>query len=531
MGELRERDSRWTALDWLLLAGLAGLCLGWIARNFQWHGTPVEDAAMLLRYSDNFAHGHGFRWNIDQAPVSGATDFLYMALTGLAERVLHVSVETASRLLNLGGELLTVLGVFAGARLLFGGNRWVAAAMGAYIVAGPAMKMAEGCFGAPFFAAAVMCCWGLALLYAERNGAERKDAPASMRWSLGVAAGFAALGVLQGMIRPEGVLLAGIFLLATLYRVGRRRAVPLAGAFVLVFLVLGLPYFLWSWHYFGYPLPNPYYIKGKGHLYPNSVRQAVVNLSVLLAPVLPLIPLGWIDARTRRRTTQLAIALGGFALMWALKLPASPEWSRAARRCVAAGGVLALIAAMGYIDREIRYKDYYFGMPRFARMLEPFAAKGYTLATTEAGTLPLYSRWRTIDTLGLNDSTIAHNGGVLTEQYLERMHPKLMLVHTDGSAGAKVMASEEGVGPIQQGTPYENFEVMSHYAREHGYVLAAAYGSQPCNLHLYWLRPGFADFDAILRAVRDTPYYFLDDGVLAHDYRDALTSPAQCAAR
>ena len=40
---------------------------------------PFEDAAMLMRYSQHLAGGHGIVWNIGEKPVDGATDFLFMA--------------------------------------------------------------------------------------------------------------------------------------------------------------------------------------------------------------------------------------------------------------------------------------------------------------------------------------------------------------------------------------------------------------------------------------------------------------------
>ncbi len=286
--------SRWSGTDSLLLAALLALTVFGIVERFDWHVTPIEDAAMLLRYSQNFANGHGIRWNIDSAPVDGATDFLFMVATGVLTRVAHIGVTTACRVLILAAHLFSIALVFVGGRRILGGNRWICGAMAAYLIAGPATKMAEGCFGAPFFAAALLCCWCAALMYAEGRQ--------TWGWSI-LTAGF---GLLSGLIRPEGVLIAFILLAATLYRTGVRRAIPLIVSFVSVFAFLGGPYFIWRWHYFGAPLPNPFYVKGGGHLYPGSVIQAAKNLSELLFPVLPLIPLGWVSLRTRLALDQFA---------------------------------------------------------------------------------------------------------------------------------------------------------------------------------------------------------------------------------
>ena len=72
----------------------------------------------------------------------------------------------------------------------------------------------------------------------------------------------------------------------------------------MVFLTLGLLYFLWRWHYFGYPLPNPFYKKGGGALYWHSLRQSWKNLWALGWPFLWLVPLGLASAaRGRRRSS------------------------------------------------------------------------------------------------------------------------------------------------------------------------------------------------------------------------------------
>ena len=63
-----------------------------------------------------------------------------------------------------------------------------------------------------------------------------------------------------------------------------------------------------------------------------------------------------------------------------------------------------------------------------AQALQPYSSRGYTMATSEAGLLPLYSQWKAIDTWGLNDEWIAHNGGI-TADYLDRYKPELIIFH------------------------------------------------------------------------------------------------------
>jgi hypothetical protein len=208
-----------------------------------------------------------------------------------------------------------------------------------------------------------------------------------------------------------------------------------------------------------------------------------------------------------------------------------PRWDALplnARRCIGVAGVIAVMGSMGYIDKRFQYDDVASGMRKFAERLQPFAANGHTIAVTEAGVLPLYSEWRTIDGLGLNDSYIAHHGSGVITSYFEQQQPDVIMMHLEGlMPRQEVLIALDGGTPIA-GTGYEAFTRMGSFATQHHYTMAAAYGGTPCNLHVYWVRPGIADYDAILHAIRDYPYFFLDNGVLATDYRDRLPPPEAC---
>ncbi len=199
-----------------------------------------------------------------------------------------------------------------------------------------------------------------------------------------------------------------------------------------------------------------------------------------------------------------------------------------ARRCIGLAGVVAVLGSMGYIDKRFQYDDVASGMRAFGERLQPFAANGHTIAVTEAGVLPLYSEWRTIDGLGLNDAYIAHHGSGSITAYFEQQRPDVIMMHLESfMPRQEILIALNGGTPIP-GTGYEAFTRIGSFATQHHYTMAAAYGVTPCNLHVYWVRPGIADYDAILHAIRDHPYYFLDNGVLATDYRDRLPPPEAC---
>ncbi len=235
---------------------------------------------------------------------------------------------------------------------------------------------------------------------------------------------------------------------------------------------VGRRIFFLAWHYFGYPLPNPFYLKGDGHLYPHSMIQSMVNVSLMLRPFCPFfarLSLQTLAPQNGRRayTGSLLHVRVGAAERLEQSLHALPVCDRSggAAECArTADGVpkgislpkwetlhglqraalrvalgFALVVAVGYFDRIIPYISAGDGMRTFALRLAPYAGKGYTMAVTEAGQLPLYSDWRVIDGLGLNDAWLAHHGERLTEEYLDRSKPEIIMVHASFPGSAESM--------------------------------------------------------------------------------------------
>lgn len=132
-----------------------------------------------------------------------------------------------------------------------------------------------------------------------------------------------------------------------------------------------------------------------------------------------------------------------------------------------------------------------------ARMLTEFAGRGYTLCTTEAGLLPLYSRWRSIDAWGLNDAWIAHHGGI-TREYLESHAPELIVWHGYFSPVAASRDPQLGLGPHW----HRMVEVLKAYAEEHDYVLAGAFGESPYDTQYYYVSRAIPECREIVARIR-----------------------------
>jgi hypothetical protein len=494
---------------------------------------PEEDAAMLLRYSRHLARGHGIVWNAGEPPVDGATDLLFMAAVAAVHRA-GAGLEEAARGIGLVAHGATVLAVFASLRALFGAPAWLALVPAAYLATGTGVRYAAALYGTPLFAlASALGFW-----------AAWRIVPAAPERVAARARGFGLLGVLMGMARPEGALLAVFFLAGVLVARERDRRAVLSG-FAAGFVLPGLAYFLWRWWYFSHPLPNPFYKKGGGVLHLDVLERSLRNVVRLGGPFLAVLAAGLVFARTRRGAAAALLSIAAFTAMWVLvsdetnyfmrfRYPILPailvawapvalalarglpqRWREPGARRAAMTATCAAAAALAWWQhaRFAHIEPQRMGLYDVATMLRPLAPRGYTMATTEAGLLPLYSEWRAVDAWGLNDAWIAHHGGI-TEEYLERYRPEVIVVHAYHSPAAPAGpgAERRGLGP----TWFAMVATLQRYAARHGYTLAAAWGRAPDDTHHYYVRPGFPEADEVARRIRTMRYLW--NGHPARDY-------------
>ncbi|HEY7508633.1 MAG TPA: hypothetical protein VIG50_00185 [Vicinamibacteria bacterium] len=510
--------------DLAAAAALVALAAGYAALFLDFSRHPEEDAAMLLRYSRHLAQGHGVVWNVGEPPVDGATDLLFMAVVAAVHRA-GLGLEAAARGVGLLAHAATVLVVYFAARRLFAAPPALAVVPAAYLAAGTGLRYTAALYGTPLFALA-----GAAGFWAACRAVQADAAQASRRARvLGLA------GVVMGIARPEGALLA-VFFLAGVLLARERDHGRVAAGFAAGFLVPGLAYFAWRWAYFSYPLPNPFYRKGGGVLHWDVLERSFRNVLRLGGPFLALLAAGVLWRRTRRLALAGLVPAAAFTAMWVLVSDETNYFMRfrypilpviliacvpvalAAVRAPGAaplrrGGALAATAAavaaaaalvfwqharFGHIEPQR------MGLYDVAVMLRPHAGRGYTIATSEAGLLPLYSEWRAVDAWGLNDAWIAHHGGI-TEEYLDRYQPAVIAFHAYHSPAAPPSgpdAARRGLGPAW----FEMVTTLQRYAERRGYTLAAAWGPSPDDTHHYYVRPGLPESQALTHRIRTLRY-------------------------
>ncbi len=497
---------------------------------------PFEDAAILMRYAGHLAQGHGIVWNIGEAPVDGATDFLFMVVVALFNFV-GFSLETAVRYITIGSHFITVALIYFGMRKFQQSGILPAWLGAAYFAVGPGLILASAYFGTPFFSLAIASAWllGQRLIFSDNK-----------RTSGGYFS-FSFACLIVGLIRPEGVLISVFMLISISMTLPSKELRRLVIVFATVFIVLGGIYFAWRWSYFGYPLPNPYYKKGAGGLHPSSLVESVKNSWFLLYPIIIAFVFSLRSKSTRRLGIAFSIPIVGSVVMWVLlsdamnfrgrfqypilaiailsfyplvrtlrndfRLPAFSSLNPIRKTALVMS--IALVTVTLFTVRIINsssmshVKD---GRYELGIMLSEYADKFYTIATTEAGLLPLYSKWRAIDTWGLNDQWIAHNG-LITEEYLHKQRPDIIMWH-------------EYFSPLYPPAPersekrwFRQVLTLQKYAEQHGYTLAAVFGLSPKDTHYYYVNPKNPDHDEIVQRIRATDYHaWHSDGGICKNY-------------
>ncbi|MEZ5965983.1 MAG: hypothetical protein R3F56_19260 [Planctomycetota bacterium] len=228
----------------LVAALAASACVGLGLRATVQNFWTCDDAFISFRYAENFLNGHGLVFNVGER-VEGYTNF---AWTMLVAAGMHFGVEpeTFTHWAGFACFATTVGLLLAASRRASGGAAWMPiAAMGLALNTHAQLFATCGLETSLFVLLATM------LLFLTAWG----------RSALAFAAA-GAVGTLAAMTRPDGLVLCAVAGTYALIRAARGRlpwsrvlAMALPGVLVYV------PYFVWKWGYYGYPLPNTFYAK------------------------------------------------------------------------------------------------------------------------------------------------------------------------------------------------------------------------------------------------------------------------------
>ncbi len=390
-----------------------------------------DDAFISFRYADNLVRHGELTFNLGER-VEGYTNFLWTILLAVP--------------MSLGGDPVLFSKLFG-----------VGFALGTLVVTLRLLSVVRGERRTQDAVAAVFLAASPSYAAWSTGGLETQQFTFLLTLSLlAYVRESRLLGValaLASMARPEGMLLCALLGLHRGLRLLWRRHRPggFEGAVLLGFALIFGPYFAARWAYYGWPLPNTYYVKagamsfyGPGLLY---LKSFILDHHLYLIPPLLL------AARRHRLFLTLfgVVALGlGFHVVRVggdfmgqhrFLVPLLPLLAvvvvlggeeivkklvemRLPRKALVALGlalISGLTARVVYIDRQAMEPTSEGGVDRIG-WLKMFAAQcqaigehlaktappDASIATTAAGTIPYYSRLYTLDVLGLNDEYIAH---------------------------------------------------------------------------------------------------------------------------
>lgn len=397
----------------------------------------IDDAFISFRYSANLAAGHGPVWNVDGPRVEGFTNFAWVVWSGLGAWLglaLPLFAKVTSLLLGLGTLYLLIR---EGHRRA--GLTGVLAGAGAYVVFLPTYFHISAGLETVAFAAVLLrvVVLGLRVLANERV----------RTWEPPV------LLLLLGMLRPEGVLAA---LPVVVLWFWRERGRASARWWTLGAVVVGAAYFVWRWRFYGQLLPNTFYVKF-GNL--DSGWAWTKHTTLLLLPLL-LLTLSLVFRKATRATgVLLVVTVAVTYVTYAVSGPSMDYLDRFADHaipvlCLGAGiavgtltprlvGALLGLVAVGWsaaagatapdlgvianYGPDLQRAHVAIGQG-LAEADVPPAAR--SLAVTDAGAIPYYSGWRSIDYIGLNDPEISH--GANPTDVVMKARPTVIVVTADG---------------------------------------------------------------------------------------------------
>ncbi|QHN02702.1 hypothetical protein FTO74_04440 [Granulicella sp. WH15] len=468
---------------------------------------PSEDVVILFQYSRNLAQ-HGTISYVAGGPrAEGATDFLWMVLVGGAMRLgipafLFCQVANVLSLMGLGVLLLRLARVRATA--------WrVLVVVGAAAMLPQIFAAVLGFAMLPdaLLLVALVCC------VLERR-----------------VAGAALTALVFCLFRPDGVVFAVPLLLWMLLsgrKLGKDAAV-VGGLYVLP----GVLYFLWRWHYFGEFFPLPFLVKSDaqrvlGVVVATSAHESRPYLLFVMMVLAALLWPGTLAKENRRQTLWLTLLLVVVptAFFWTMRLdqnvakrffyylPVAVAILLAVNWPALAGKRRQLLWVTGWAwmlllllpwVREyfiFRYSQF-VGIAKIAQDLGRVPQRG-RMMTTEAGLLPYLSGWQAYDAWGLNSAEFAHR--LIQPGDVERLRPDLLILHPDRPEGCLVGSDWPQAGYMGRTWVHMTRNLVLGASRG-GYELwLISYGSESYRKSMGW-RYGEGDRECWF-VRKDSPVY------------------------
>jgi hypothetical protein len=210
-----------------------------------------DDAFISFRYAQNLNEGFGLVWNINEKPVEGYTNFLWLILMGLFMKIGFEPIITSKVLGVFFGSCTIILSYLFAEKILQRKSPLNLLAPAILAFCGPFAAWSTGGLETQMFTFFIIAA-SIMYLYEIQNDV---SIPTS-----------AILFAFASFTRPEGVL---IFCITALHHFiftlrKNKRFVSKTFFWLITFIIIYGIYSFWRYSYFGYIFPNTYYAKTGG---------------------------------------------------------------------------------------------------------------------------------------------------------------------------------------------------------------------------------------------------------------------------
>ena len=383
----------------------------------------IDDAFILFRYAENFANGGEINWNLGENPTEGYTGIALLTLIAIAMKV-GISPILATHIIGIffffcGGIFLLLI--------LRGFNIGSVVALSLYFTA-PFMPIhAWSGLETTMFTTLV-----LFSIYAFT----------SKRQGLFI---FSILSL--SFTRPEGVLLSIILL--SLFR-------PITLNLLLLYILPCSLYFIWRWAYYGQLLPNTFYAKyiATGFVSENVSSLRELSQVYLIKPaLLGLICITWSSVKMNKRIIIGVAIFSAIAIVNYLSCELVMNYSYRffipfyVLVVLTVGGILArtkvdlkvvLLVALLIVPQVTQGRKRIGKIKEYAKthynmlqeehieagkfLRDNIPPEEWIIVHSDAGSIPYYSKLKTVDFGRLNNEYLARNYPYLeTKQHFSKV--------------------------------------------------------------------------------------------------------------
>jgi len=461
----------------VVILAVSGIVFVLLVSSF-WPFT-VDDAFITFRYSSNVAQGYGATYNPGPPFSEGYTTFLWMLLMVIPHLV-GLDVVTFSKIIGVASTVGYMFVTFKMAQELLSfvpsRDRYVPASVSVLMLATFYPTSIHAVSGMETALFTLLLTSFLYLLVDFNETSTRQTAIV-----------LSVIALLAGLTRPEGniAIISGLVFTAVMRQ--KEQRVVLAKWVAFLYIIPAMVYFSWRWLYYDHLLPLPFYVKianqgilpgiddvvkftgymalhvgvlvllGMANLKASIVppTASIVSLMLFLA-----FPEHIMDYNWRYFTPVLPFVF----VMLSVGLGALQVWMNACYRPYASGerkrwylvlfGLIAILSVgfVGDVVKEIKTKrEYARGLNAahiaIGKRLSGFQGAEFSalLSTADAGAIPYYSRWRVIDTYGLNNDVIAVSGKIDPQYVLSQGPDLLILLSRRKKSFVPRVAGEQGL--------------------------------------------------------------------------------------